>query len=317
MQFYVARRLLLMIPTLLGVTFIVFVMVRAVPGDVIDLLTGDFGAASEETKEALRKEYQLDDNMVVQYVRWIGRVVQFDFGNSILSDRTVMSELKSRLPVTLELGILAIICSLFIALPVGIMSAIRQDTAWDYAGRSFAIGLLAIPGFWVGIVLITMAGRYFTWGVPPKDYIAFTDNPLGNLRAMIVPAMILGAGLSGSVMRFTRSAMLETLRQDYIRTAWAKGLRERRVIISHALRNALIPVVTVVGLQLPILVGGTVLIETVYSIPGMGRYYVSSVSSLDYPVVQAINVIVAVVVVFVNLGVDLTYSILDPRIRYS
>ena len=317
MQFYVARRLLLMIPTLLGVTFIVFVMVRAVPGDVIDLLTGDFGAASEETKEALRKEYQLDDNIVVQYVKWIGRVVRFDFGNSILSDRTVISELKSRLPVTLELGILAIICSLCIALPVGIMSAIRQDTAWDYAGRSFAIGLLAIPGFWVGIILITMAGRYFTWGVPPKDYMAFTDNPLGNLRMMIVPSMILGAGLSGSVMRFTRSAMLETLRQDYIRTAWAKGLRERRVIISHALRNALIPVVTVVGLQLPILVGGTVLIETVYSIPGMGRYYVSSVSSLDYPVVQAVNVIVAVVVVFVNLGVDLTYSILDPRIRYS
>ena len=317
MQFYVARRLLLMIPTLLGVTFIVFVMVRAVPGDVIDLLTGDFGAASEETKEALRKEYQLDDNIVVQYVKWIGRVVRFDFGNSILSDRTVISELKSRLPVTLELGILAIICSLCIALPVGIMSAIRQDTAWDYAGRSFAIGLLAIPGFWVGIILITMAGRYFTWGVPPKDYIAFTDNPLGNLRMMIVPSMILGAGLSGSVMRFTRSAMLETLRQDYIRTAWAKGLRERRVIISHALRNALIPVVTVVGLQLPILVGGTVLIETVYSIPGIGRYYVSSVSSLDYPVVQAVNVIVAVVVVFVNLGVDLTYSILDPRIRYS
>jgi len=317
MQFYVARRLLLMIPTLLGVTFIVFVMVRAVPGDVIDLLTGDFGAASEETKAALRKEYQLDDNIVVQYVKWIGRVARFDFGNSILSDRTVISELKSRLPVTLELGILAIICSLCIALPVGIMSAIRQDTAWDYAGRSFAIGLLAIPGFWVGIILITMAGRYFTWGVPPKDYIAFTDNPLGNLRMMIVPSMILGAGLSGSVMRFTRSAMLETLRQDYIRTAWAKGLRERRVIISHALRNALIPVVTVVGLQLPILVGGTVLIETVYSIPGMGRYYVSSVSSLDYPVVQAVNVIVAVVVVFVNLGVDLTYSILDPRIRYS
>jgi len=219
--------------------------------------------------------------------------------------------------VTLELGILAIFVSLCIALPVGIMSAVRQDTAWDYAGRSFAIGLLAIPGFWVGIILITMAGRYFTWGVPPKDYIAFTDNPIGNLRMMIVPSMILGAGLSGSVMRFTRSAMLETLRQDYIRTAWAKGLRERRVIVSHALRNALIPVVTVVGLQLPILVGGTVLIETVYSIPGMGRYYVSSVSSLDYPVVQAVNVIVAVVVVFVNLGVDLTYSILDPRIRYS
>ena len=317
MQRYIARRLLLMIPTLLGVTFVVFVMVRAVPGDVIDQILGDFGAGDRETKEALLKEYSLDGNIAVQYVRWLGDLATFDFGKSIISNRSVLSELQNRLPVTLELSLLAIFCSLAIALPVGIVSAIRQDTIIDYVCRSFAISLLAVPGFWVGLMLITMAGKYFTWGVPPKNYIEFTADPIGNIRMLAMPAIILGAGLSGGVMRFTRSTMLEVLRQDYVRTAWSKGLRERVIITRHVMRNALIPVVTVVGLQLPILVGGTVIIETVYSIPGMGRYYVASVNQLDYPVIQAINVIVALVVVFANLGVDLIYSVLDPRIRYS
>ncbi len=317
MQRYIARRLLLMIPTLLGVTFVVFIMVRSVPGDVIDQILGDFGAGDEATKEALREEYSLDGNLASQYVRWLGDVVRFDFGKSIISNRTVMSELQDRLPVTFELSILAMFFSLLIAVPVGIISAIRQDTPADYVARSFAISLLAVPGFWVGLLLITMASRYFTWGVPPESYTKFTADPIANLKIMFMPALILGAGLSGSVMRFTRSAMLEVLRQDYIRTAWAKGLRERVIIVRHAMRNALIPVVTVVGLQLPILVGGTVIIETVYNIPGMGRYYVSSVNQLDYPVIQAINVIVALVVIFANLGVDLLYSVLDPRIRYS
>ncbi|HQW51841.1 MAG TPA: ABC transporter permease, partial [Tepidiformaceae bacterium] len=281
MQRYIARRLLLMIPTLLGVTFVVFVMVRAVPGDVIDQILGDFGAGDRETKEALLKEYSLDGNIAVQYVRWLGDLATFDFGKSIISNRTVVSELQNRLPVTLELSILAIICSLTIALPIGIISAIRQDTIIDYVCRSLAISLLAVPGFWVGLMLITMAGKYFTWGVPPKNYIEFTADPIGNLRMLAMPAIILGAGLSGGVMRFTRSTMLEVLRQDYVRTAWSKGLRERVIITRHVMRNALIPVVTVVGLQLPILVGGTVIIETVYSIPGMGRYYVASVNQLD------------------------------------
>ena len=317
MQRYIARRMLLMVPTLLGVTFVVFIMVRSVPGDVIDQILGDFGAGDEATKQALREEYSLDGNLASQYVRWLGDVVRLDFGKSIISNRTVMSELQDRLPVTFELSILAIFFSLLIAVPVGIISAIRQDTAADYVARSFAISLLAVPGFWVGLLLITLASRYFTWGVPPESYTSFTSDPVANLKLMFMPSLILGAGLSGSVMRFTRSAMLEVLRQDYIRTAWAKGLRERVIIVRHAMRNALIPVVTVVGLQLPILVGGTVIIETVYNIPGMGRYYVSSVNQLDYPVIQAINVIVALVVVFANLGVDLLYSILDPRIRYS
>jgi peptide/nickel transport system permease protein len=219
--------------------------------------------------------------------------------------------------VTLELGLLAILFSLCISIPVGILSAIRQDTIADYVGRSFAIGLLAIPGFWLGTILIAMAGRYFTWGVPPTQYVGFAEDPIRNIKLMGVPAFILGAGLSGGVMRFTRSTMLEVLRQDYIRTAWAKGLRERVILVRHAMRNALIPVITVIGLQLPILVGGSVIIEQVYSIPGMGRYYVAAVNQHDYPVIQAINILVACVVVFTNLGVDLLYSILDPRIRYG
>ncbi len=317
MQRYLLRRLLLMIPTLLGVTFVVFVMIRSVPGDVVSLVAGDYGAADPAAKAAILKEYQLDDNVVKQYVRWLGDLARFDLGKSIISDRTVGSELKARLPRTFELGVMAMFFSLLIAVPIGIISAVRQDTLLDYAGRSFAISLLAAPGFWIGIMLITLAGRYFTWGVPPKTYVEITDNPLGNIRMMIVPALILGGGLSGSVMRFTRSTMLETLRQDYIRTAWSKGLRERSVVIRHALRNALIPVVTVVGLQLPILVGGTVIIESVYSIPGMGRYYITAVNTHDYPVIQAINILVAAIVVFTNLGVDMLYSVLDPRIRYS
>jgi len=317
MQRYILRRLLLMIPTLIGVSFVVFLIVRAVPGDVVDLIAGDFGAADPATKEALRKEFGLEGNIVAQYVRWLGDIVQFDLGKSLISGRTVTSELQSRLPVTFQLGLMAIFFSLLIAVPIGIISAVRQDTWADYIGRSFAIGLLAAPGFWIAILLISMAGRYFTWGVPPATYVEFTDDPIANLKLMFMPALILGGGLSGSVMRFTRSTMLETLRQDYIRTAWSKGLQERVIIVRHAMRNALIPVVTVVGLQLPILVGGTVIIESVYAIPGMGRYYIAAIDSKDYPVIQGINIIVAIVVVFSNLGVDLLYSVIDPRIRYS
>lgn len=317
MQRYLARRLLLMVPTLFGVTFVVFLMVRLVPGDVVTLISGDYGAADPETKAAILKQYSLDQNVAKQYAMWMGDVLRADLGRSIISNRTVLSELKQRLPVTFELGILAMIVSVSIAIPVGLLSAIRQDTLPDYLGRSFAISLLAAPNFWIAIVLITLASRYFTWGVPPKEYVHFPDDPIGNLKMLAVPALLLGGALSGSVMRFTRSAMLEVLRQDYIRTAWAKGLRERVIILRHALRNALIPVVTVIGLQIPIVVGGTVIIESVYSIPGMGRYYVSAINQLDYPVIQAINLIVALVVVFTNVVVDVLYAVIDPRIRYS
>jgi peptide/nickel transport system permease protein len=315
MQRYIARRLLLMIPTLLGVTFVVFIMIRSIPGDVVDLIAGDFGAADPEVKQALREEYQLDDNVAVQYVRWVGDIVTFDFGRSIISARTVNEELSNKLPITFELGILAIFFSLLIAVPVGILSAIRQDTIADYVGRSFAIGLLAVPGFWIALVAISFASLHFKWAVPPKEYIAFSENPIGNLKMMWFPRCC-SAPASGSVMRSLVPPCSRSCAGLHSHRL-AKGLRERVIVVRHAMRNAIIPVVTVVGLQLPVLVGGTVIIETIYSIPGMGRYYISAVQQHDYPVIQAINVLVACVVVFANLGVDLLYSVLDPRIRYS
>jgi peptide/nickel transport system permease protein len=201
--------------------------------------------------------------------------------------------------------------------PIGVISAIRQNSVADYAGRSVAIGFLAAPNFWIAIMLITFASKFFKWGVPSTTYPDLFDNPVANLKFMAVPAMLLGLGLSGSVMRYTRSAVLEVMRQDYVRTAHAKGLAERVVVTRHVLRNALVPVITVIGLQLPVVIGGTVIIESIYSIPGMGRYYISSINQLDFPVIQAINLVVATFTVFSILAVDLLYSVLNPRIRYS
>ena len=306
-----------MIPTLFGLTFLVFIMIRLVPGDIVALIAGEFGATSPANRAAILADFGLDQNIPKQYVLWLGDLLRFDLGTSLISGRTVSSELSSRLPITIELGVLALLFTVAIGVPIGIISAIRQNTASDYVGRSFAVGMLAAPNFWIALILIALAGRYFTWGVPPAVYISITENPISNLKFMIVPAIILGASTSGGVMRFTRTAMLEVLRQDYIRTAWSKGLQERVVITRHALKNALIPVVTVIGLGLPQLVGGSVIVEVVYSIPGMGRYYISAVQSLDFPVVQAINLVSALVVLFGNLIVDISYSWINPRIRYS
>jgi len=317
MQKYVLRRLALMIPTLVGLSIVVFIMVRIVPGDVVDLLTGEFGAVSPETRAAIMEDFGLADNMVVQYINWSKDMLTGDLGTSLISGRSVTSELGARLPVTFELGIMAIIIAASFAVPIGIISAVRQNTAADYIGRSLAIGFLAAPNFWIAILLITFASKWFVWGVPSTSYPSLLDDPISNLKFMAVPASLLGLGLSGSVMRYTRSAVLEVMRQDYVRTAHAKGLPERTVITRHVLKNALIPVITVIGLQLPVVIGGTVIIESVYSIPGMGRYYITSINTLDFPVIQAINLVVATFTVFSILIVDLLYSVLNPRIRYS
>lgn len=317
MQRYIIQRLVLMIPTLIGVTMVVFVMVRLIPGDIVALMAGDFGAVSDEQKQRILEEFGLHENIAVQYVRWFGQLLQLDLGTSLLSGRTVSSELTARLPVTLELGVLGLLTSIVIGIPVGIVSAIRQNSFADYAGRSIAIGILAAPNFWIALILIVMAARYFQWGVPPRSYVHLTEDPLGNLKMMFVPSLILGAAAAGTIMRFTRTTMLEVLRQDYVRTAWSKGLNERAVVTRHALRNALIPVVTVIGLRLPTLLGGTVIIESIYGIPGMGRYYIAAINQLDFPVIQGINILIAFMVVFSNLLVDLLYAVLDPRISYS
>ena len=221
-----------------------------------------------------------------------------------------------RLPVTIQLGVMAIVIGLVIALPVGIYSAIRQDTAADYAGRSIAIIGLATPNFWLGIMVMIYPTLWWGW-TPPMELISFTEDPLGNLGVFIVPSLILGTASAAATMRMTRTMMLEVLRQDYIRTAWSKGLRERVVVMRHAVKNALIPVVTLIGLQLPILIGGSVIMENIFNLPGLGRLLLTALDNRDYPVVSGINLFFATAVVLFNLLIDLLYSYLDPRVRYD
>jgi peptide/nickel transport system permease protein len=311
---YLTQRLLLMLLTLLGVSFIVFTMLRLIPGGVESAILGD--NATPEQAEAIREQLGLNRPIPVQYVSWMGDVLRGDLGSSVLSKRPIGPDMKARMPVTFELGLLALFFSLLIAVPVGILAAVRQDTFGDYAARSLAVALLSIPGFWLGTLVITYGARW--WGyAPPLTYVRLTENPAQNLQIMLPPAIILGAALSGTVMRLTRAQMLEVLRQDYIRTAWSKGLPERMVLSRHALRNAAIPVVTLIGLQVPILFSGTIVLEQIFSVPGTGRYLISAVNTRDFPVIQAVALLIAAVVVLSNLVVDLTYSLLDPRIRYG
>lgn len=314
MQAYILRRIGLALPTLLGVTIVVFALVRFLPGDAVQQIMGEYpGYASDE--QALRHQLGLDHSIPSQYVHWVGGLVRLDFGASLQSKRNVATELKNRIPVTAELGAIAILLSLVIAIPVGVISAIRQDSAPDYIVRSISIAMIAIPSFWLATLAITLPSIWWHW-TPSPTYTRLTDDPLGNLAHMILPAIILAVALSGSVMRMTRATMLEALRQDYVRTAWAKGLGARVVIVRHVLRNALIPVITLIGLQVPVIVGGTVILENIFTIPGMGRYLLEAISRRDYPVIQGINLVIAVTIILTNIVVDLCYSLLDPRIRY-
>jgi peptide/nickel transport system permease protein len=237
-------------------------------------------------------------------------------GNSLWTDIPVFEEITSRLPVSAELGLLALIIGQVIALPIGVYSAIRQDSAGDYVGRSLAILCIAIPSFWLGTMIMVFPALWWGWA-PPMRYIPFFDDPMGNIGQFIIPALILGMVLSGTTMRMTRTMMLEVLRQDYIRTAWAKGLSERTVVLRHALKNALIPVVTIVGMQLPTLIGGSVVLEQIFCLPGIGQYLLKVINQRDYPVISGINIIMASFVLVINLLVDITYAFLDPRIHYN
>ncbi len=313
---YIIRRLLLLVPTIIGVTILVFLLIRLMPGDVVQQISGETAVLSEEQRQEVRKELGLDRPVVQQYFVWMSEIFRGDLGNSLQTKVPVATELKNRLPVTLELGALALVLSLCVSLPIGVYAAIRQDTILDYVARSGAIAFLSIPSFWMGTMVMVLPSKWWGWA-PPLQYKDLWVDPWQNLYMLIIPAAILGMLLSGTVMRMTRAQMLEVLRQDYVRTAWSKGLRERTVVTRHAIKNAFIPVVTIVGLQIPILVGGTVILESIFGIPGVGRYLLFSIGSLDYPVVQAINLIVALVVVLTNLAVDITYAYLDPRIRYA
>jgi peptide/nickel transport system permease protein len=314
MQRYIVQRLLLAIPTLLGVATFLFVLMRVLPYSAIDISTAE-SSATPDVKAKLKQEYGLSDPMAVQFAHYMGQVVRGDLGKSIVSDRPVWSELRNRLPVTAELALIGIFFSILVGVPLGALSAIKQDTWVDYVTRGGAIAFIALPGYGLAIIILVLGSRWFHWA-PPITYKPFSSDPVANLSIICLPAILLSLSLAGGLLRLTRTQMLEVLRQDYVRTARAKGLREHSVLLRHALRNTLIPIITVLGLQLPIIVGGTVIIESIWLLPGMGRYLVDSVNHLDYPVVQSVNLIAATVVVFSNLLVDLSYGIVDPRIRY-
>jgi len=268
-------------------------------------------------KQAIEHALGFDVPMIVQYGRWIGNILLHgDLGNSLWTRSPIINDIAARWPVTLELGFLGIVIAQIIALPVGIYSAIRQDTFGDYIARSFAILCIAVPGFWLGTLVIVFPSIW--WGyMPPIRLIHFSVDPIGNLKMFVIPAIVLGMEMSGMTMRMTRTMMLEVLRQDYIRTAWAKGLKERVVVIRHALKNALIPVVTIIGWQLPLLIGGTVIIENIFGLPGMGQLLINATQIRDYTVVSAVLFLFAIVIMIINLMVDMTYGFLDPRVHYK
>lgn len=326
MRTYIIRRLLLMIPTLFLVSLIIFLIIRLIPGNIIDLMLAQYQQSRDMDRAAIETAMGFDVPMLTQYGRWIGVVpqeggglsgiLQGDLGDSMWKRSPVIESVANRWPVTFELGLLALIVAQLIALPVGIFSALRQDTWGDYIARSFAILCISIPGFWLGTMVIVFPSLW--WGyMPPIMLISFTEDPIGNLQMFIIPAVVLGMAMSGMTMRMTRTMMLEVLRQDYIRTAWAKGIRERVVITRHALKNALIPVVTIIGYQVPILVGGTVIIEQIFCLPGMGRLIIQATQNRDYTMVSGIMLLFSTALVLTNLVVDLTYGLLDPRVHYK
>ena len=319
MKAYIIRRLLLTIPTLWILTIIVFFMVRFIPGDVIDIMVDkmELDAGGDVDREAIERLLGLDAPVYVQYGRWLGNILLHGtLGESLWGGWTVEGRIIGRLPVTIELGVMAIVIGLLIALPVGIYSAIRQDTAADYLGRTAAVLGLATPNFWLALMVMIYPAIWWGWS-PPMEWVPFPEDPLGNLGVLIIPSLILGTAMSASTMRMTRTMMLEVLRQDYIRTAWSKGLRERVVVVRHATKNALIPVVTLIGMSLPILVGGSVIIENIFNLPGLGRLMVVALNNRDYPVVSGINLFFATAVIGVNLMIDLMYPLIDPRVRYK
>ena len=318
MRAYVVRRILLIIPTLFLLSILVFLSARFIPGDIVDtMMASDQNAMFGVDREALLRALGLDVPVHVQYGRWLeGILLRGTLGNSLLGDWPVEEKIAGRLPVTLELGFLALVIGLVLGVPIGIGSAIHQDTTVDYAGRSVAILGLATPNFWLGIMVMTYPVIWWGW-TPRMQLIPFAENPLENLEMFIIPGLILGTALSAATMRMTRTMMLEVLRQDYIRTAWSKGLRERVVVIRHAVKNALIPVVTLIGLQLPILVGGAVIMENIFNLPGLGRLMLTALTDRDYPVISGINLFFGTVVIGINLMIDLIYGYLDPRVRYT
>ncbi len=317
MRQYILKRLLLMIPTLFGVAVLVFLMLRVAPGDIVELKYAGTGAfAPKEAIERERAQLGLDKPLWRQFISWIWGIVRFDFGNSMWTGRPITQEIAIRLELSLELAVMATLVAIFLSIPLGALAALKQDTWVDYLVRIFSIAGLAIPSFWLGIIIILGFLIFFKW-LPPLTFTSFWVDPKANLMQLIWPALAVGYRYSAVATRMTRSAVLEVLREDYIRTARAKGLWEKVILVRHALKNALLPVITVIGLEFAFLIGGLVVTEQVFNLNGIGMLFVESITRRDYTMTQALVLLVSFVFIFVNFVVDLIYAWLDPRIRYN
>ena len=316
MQRYIIGRLLLMVPTLLGVAILTFVIMRVVPGDVVALRYSQTGSVPQEVIDRERDQLGLNKPLHEQFADFMGGIVRFDFGNSLWTGRPVTEEIKGRLGISIELAILSTLLATALALPLGVIAAVKQDSWIDYVIRVFSIGGLAMPSFWLGILAILTLVVLFQWA-PPLIFVPIWDDPIENLSQLIWPALVVGYRYSAVATRMTRSSVLEVLRDDYVRTARAKGLRETVVIVRHALRNSLLPVITVISLEFAFLFGGLVVTEQVFNVNGLGKLLVDAVAQRDYTLVQALVLLFSFVFVFVNFIVDVLYGVLDPRIRYG
>ena len=312
---YVGQRLLLSVPTLVGLTLVVFIVLRiVVPVDAIDLRFASAGVSDPERARQLREQLGLTGSVPVQYLRWAGGLLRGDLGTSLYTGRTVVEELAMRLPTSLEVGMGALLITVVVSIPIGIMSAVRQDSFIDYVARGGAIFIYAIPGFWVATLVLVFGSLWFNWA-PPTSYQEIWVNPIGNLKQMLIPTLLLGLAPIGTLIRLVRTQVLEVIRQDYIRTARAKGLSSRLIYTRHVLRNSLLPIVTVIGLQVPNLLAGTVIFEQVFVLPGVGRYLLEAVQRLDLFVLMGTNLFFGSLIVLSNLVVDVSYAVIDPRVR--
>jgi peptide/nickel transport system permease protein len=313
---YLLKRFLLMFPTLFGVAVVIFFLIRIIPGDVVELrMAGDRGAVSEELLQAERIRFGLDKPVWQQFATWMAGAVRLDFGTSMWTGAPIWEELKLRFALSLQVAIMATVVAVVLAIPLGVLAALRQDTWVDYAVRIFSIAGLATPSFWLGILFILAMLIVFKW-LPPMVYTPFWVNPWQNLAQLIWPALAVGYRYSAVATRMTRSAMLEVLREDYIRTARAKGLIQKLILSRHALKNAMLPVMTVVGLEFAFLIGGLVVTEQVFNLNGLGLLFVQAVAHRDYTLIQALTLMVAGFFILVNFLMDVMYAWLDPRIRY-
>lgn len=316
MRTYVVKRLLIAVVTLLGMSVLIFALMRLAPGNITDIIFESAGYVDAQDKKLLEQELGIDKPIPVQYVRWLSDLLRGDLGKSYRYELPAWEIIKPRLPVTLELAVLALLVSVLLGVPTGVISAIRQDRPLDYVLRVFSLAGLSMPSFWLGMVIILLLVRSMGW-IPSMVYVSPFEDLTANLLQFLLPALAVGYRSSALIMRITRSAMLEVLREDYIRTAWAKGQREALVVWRHALKNASLPVITLIGIELAFLIGGLIVTETVFNLPGVARYLVDAIQWRDYPIVQNLVMFIAFVVVMANLTVDLVYAWLDPRIKYG